>query len=76
MDFGWQRGDDNEQTIVLTTTIDGLWVLQVLAGVESLPPELALRPTLPDIETARMAMAHPVAHELCTQGVIPWTRPR
>lgn len=46
---------------MLTTTIDGLWVLQILAGIEMLTPELALRPTLPDVETAQMALAHPVA---------------
>lgn len=58
---------------MLTTTIDGLWVLQVLAGIEMLTPELALRPTLPDVETVQMALAHPVAHELCTQAVIDAT---
>lgn len=55
---------------MLTTTIDGLWVLQILAGIEMLTPELALRPTLPGVETAQTALAHPVAHELCAQGVI------
>lgn len=55
---------------MLITTIDGLWVLQVLAGIEMLTPELALRPTLPDLETAQQALAHPVAGELRAQGVI------
>ena len=36
--------------IVLTTTLDGLWVLQVLSGIESLAPELGLRPVLPSAE--------------------------
>lgn len=55
---------------VLTTTIDGLWVLQVLAGVEVVAPELGLRPTLPKVETASIALAHPVAAELRAHGVI------
>lgn len=55
---------------MLITTIDGLWVLQVLAGIEMLAPELALRPTLPDLENTQLALAHPVANELRAQGVI------
>lgn len=55
---------------MLTTTVDGLWVLQVLAGIEMLAPELGLRPTLPRVETIQMALAHPVAAELRAQGVI------
>jgi hypothetical protein len=55
---------------VLTTTIDGLWVLQVLTGIEVLAPELGLRPILPSIETPQMALAHPIAAELRSVGVI------
>jgi hypothetical protein len=55
---------------VLTTTVDGLWVLQVLTGIEVLASELALRPILPSVETPRMALAHPIAAELRAAGVI------
>jgi hypothetical protein len=55
---------------VLTTTIDGLWVLQVLTGIEVLAPELGLRPILPSVETKHMALAHPIAAELRAAGVI------
>lgn len=55
---------------MLITTIDGLWVLQVLTRIEVLAPELGLRPTLPRVETPQMALAHPVATELRAQGVI------
>lgn len=55
---------------MLTTTVDGLWVLQVLSGIEVLAPELGLRPHLPSVETEQMALAHPVAAELRAVGVI------
>ena len=55
---------------MLTTTIDGLWVLQVLTGIEVLAPELGLRPILPSVETRHMALAHPIAAELREVGVI------
>jgi hypothetical protein len=55
---------------MLTTTIDGLWVLQILAGIEVLAPELGLRPILPSFETAQKALAHPIAAELHAAGVI------
>lgn len=55
---------------VLTTTLDGLWVLQVLSKIESLAPELGLRPILPSAETREMALAHPVAAELREAGAI------
>jgi hypothetical protein len=55
---------------MLTTTVDGLWVLQVLSGIEVLAPELGLRPHLPSVETVQMALAHPVADELRAAGVI------
>jgi hypothetical protein len=55
---------------MLTTTVDGLWVLQVLSGIEVLAPELGLRPHLPSIETTQMALSHPIADELRAAGVI------
>lgn len=55
---------------MLTTTVDGLWVLQVLSGIEVLAPELGLRPHLPSVETAEMALAHPIAEELRAAGAI------
>jgi hypothetical protein len=55
---------------MLTTTVDGLWVLQVLSGIEVLAPELRLRPHLPSVETKPMALAHPVATELRAAGAI------
>lgn len=55
---------------MLTTTIDGLWVLQVLTGIEVLAPELGLRPILPSVETPQMALAHPITAELRDVGVI------
>jgi hypothetical protein len=55
---------------VLTTTIDGLWVLQVLTGIEVLAPELGLRPTLPSLETPQTALSHPVADELRAAGAL------
>lgn len=55
---------------MLTTTVDGLWVLQVLSGIEVLAPELGLRPHLPSVETEQMALAHPIAAELRSAGVI------
>jgi hypothetical protein len=55
---------------VLTTTVDGLWALQVLAGIEVVGPELGLRPILPSVETPQMALAHPVAAELRAKGVL------
>ncbi|KAA0105621.1 ESX secretion-associated protein EspG [Mycolicibacterium sp. P1-5] len=55
---------------MLTTTVDGLWVLQVLSGIEVVAPELGLRPHLPSVETAEMALAHPIAAELRAAGVV------
>jgi ESX secretion-associated protein EspG len=55
---------------VLTTTVDGLWALQVLTGIEVVAPELGLRPVLPSVETTHMALAHPISAELRTVGVI------
>lgn len=55
---------------MLTTTLDGLWVLQVLSGAEVLAPELGLRPHLPSVESTQMVLAHSAAQELCAAGVI------
>jgi hypothetical protein len=55
---------------VLTTTVDGLWALQLLTGIEVVAPELGLRPIIPSAETAQMALAHPIAMELRAVGVI------
>ncbi|BCQ06632.1 ESX-2 secretion-associated protein EspG2 [Mycobacterium heckeshornense] len=55
---------------MLTTTVDGLWVLQILTGIEVVAPELALRPILPSVETPQLALAHPIAAELRAVGVI------
>lgn len=58
---------------MLTTTLDGLWALQVLSGIEVLAPELGLRPHLPSVERKHMALQHPVAAELLAAGVIDET---
>lgn len=55
---------------MLTTTLDGLWALQVCSGVEQLCPELGLRPTLPRLETKDKALAHPIAAELIEIGAM------
>lgn len=55
---------------MLTTTLDGLWVLQILTGIEVVAPELGLRPVLPSVETKDIALLHPVAAELKASGVI------
>lgn len=55
---------------MLTTTVDGLWVLQVLTGIEVLAPELGLRSILPSVETRHDALAHPVAADLRAAGVL------
>lgn len=55
---------------MLTTTLDGLWALQALSGIEVLAPELGLRPHLPSVETRQAALTHPVAEELLGAGVI------
>jgi hypothetical protein len=55
---------------VLTTTVDGLWALQVLTGIEALAPELGLRPILPSVESKQLALGHPIAAELRSAGVI------
>ena len=55
---------------MLTTTVDGLWALQVLTGIEVLAAELGLRPHLPSVEPKRLALEHPVTAELRAVGVI------
>ncbi|MCV6972786.1 ESX secretion-associated protein EspG [Mycobacterium bohemicum] len=55
---------------MLTTTIDGLWVLQAVTGVEQTCPELGLRPLLPRLDTPERALQHPVAAELYAAGAL------
>ncbi|MBX9638855.1 MAG: ESX secretion-associated protein EspG, partial [Mycobacteriaceae bacterium] len=55
---------------MLTTTVDGLWALQVIAGIETVAPELGLRPHLPSVEPKRLALQHPVTAELRDAGVL------
>ncbi|WAC91682.1 ESX secretion-associated protein EspG [Mycobacterium sp. Aquia_213] len=58
---------------MLTTSLDGLWVLQVLTGIEVLAPEMGLRPHLPSVEPKHKALAHPVTAELRAAGAIDET---
>lgn len=55
---------------VLTTTVDGLWALQVLTGIETIAPELGLRPHLPSVEPKQLALQHPVTAELRDVGAV------
>jgi hypothetical protein len=55
---------------MLTTTLDGLWVLQAVTGIETLCPELGLRPLLPRLDTAERALQHPMAEELTAIGAL------
>lgn len=55
---------------MLTTTVDGLWALQVLTGIETVAPELGLRPHLPSVEPKWLALQHPVTSELRDAGVV------
>ena len=55
---------------MLTTTVDGLWVLQAVTGVEQLCPELGLRPLLPKLETPEFALRHPVVPDLVACGAL------
>lgn len=55
---------------MLTTTVDGLWVLQILTGIETLAPELGLRAIRPSAESKEAALADPVAADLRAAGVI------
>ncbi|OBG29266.1 ESX secretion-associated protein EspG [Mycobacterium sp. 852002-51057_SCH5723018] len=55
---------------MLTTTVDGLWVLQAVTGVEQTCPELGLRPLLPRLDTPERALRHPVAAELKACGAL------
>lgn len=55
---------------MLTTTLDGLWVLQALCGVEQTCPELGLRPLIPRLDTPELARAHPIAAELTELGAL------
>ena len=55
---------------MLTTTVDGLWVLQAVSGIEQTCPELGLRPLLLRLDTPDRALQHPVAAELITAGAL------
>lgn len=55
---------------MLTTTVDGLWVLQAVTGVEQTCPELGLRPMLPRLDTPERALSHPAAAELVAAGAL------
>jgi hypothetical protein len=55
---------------MLLTTVDGLWALQVLSGIEDLSAELGLRPHLPSAETPETARRHPVYADLLAAGAI------
>src|ERR1700753_103674 len=60
----------SKRRFVLTTTVDGLWVLQILTGIETLAPELGLRSIRPSVETRESPRAHRVAARLRRAGVI------
>lgn len=55
---------------MLTTTVDGLWVLQAVTGIEQTCPELGLRPLLPRLDTPERALRHPAAAELVAAGAL------
>lgn len=55
---------------MLTTSLDGLWALQAIAGIEQLCPELGLRPLLPRLDTREQALRHPVAATLTECGAL------
>jgi hypothetical protein len=55
---------------MLTTTVDGLWVLQAVTGIEQTCPELGLRPLLPRLDTPERALQHPVVAELRAAGAL------
>jgi EspG family len=55
---------------MLTTTVDGLWVLQAVTGVEQTCPELGLRPLLPRLDSPDRALRHPVVTELVAAGAL------
>jgi hypothetical protein len=55
---------------MLTTTVDGLWVLQAVTGLEQTCPELGLRPLLPRLDTPDLALRHPMAAELMACGAL------
>jgi hypothetical protein len=55
---------------MLLTTVDGLWALQVLSGIEDVSAELGLRPHVPSVETPETARRHPVYADLLAAGAI------
>lgn len=56
--------------MALTTSLDGLWALQVMCGVERVCPELGLRPHDPRTEPPQLAASLPVVSELVEQRAI------
>lgn len=56
--------------MTLTTTLDGLWALQVFAGIERVCPELGLRPHDRRSETPRLASSLDVVSELINEKAI------
>jgi hypothetical protein len=54
----------------LMTTLDGLWALQVFAGIERVCPELGLRPHDRRSETARLAQSLEVMSELINEKAV------
>lgn len=58
---------------MLTTDLDGIWVLQALSGIELLASELGLRPLMPSLDTRELALRHPVADDLRAVGAITAT---
>lgn len=57
---------------MLTTTVDGVWALQVFTGIETLCPQMKLRPHFPEADTEKpaVAMRHPVFAELQAEGAV------
>lgn len=57
---------------MLTTSVDGVWALQVFTGIETLCPQMKLRPHFPQADTEKpaVAMRHPVFEELQAQGAV------
>lgn len=63
-------GDPSIGSPGFTATLDGLWAIQVVAGIERVCPELGLRPHDPRTETVQLAQSVPVFGELVEQGAV------
>lgn len=63
-------GDPSVGSPGFTTTLDGLWAIQVVAGIERVCPELGLRPHVPQSETVQLAQELPVFAELVEQEAV------